>query len=233
MHFLDNGEWWAEECWRNAHRAVVVAHNLIERALAQATAEISPERVTYSDGYDGYGEAYYYLVDEPASVLRGGLLCQIFGSFEHSLLVLCAEATHTLLQKEYDWRADGAGDLAKKRIRSLGALAGTEFLGTEHEFSQLQQIRNIVTHASSQPPNADDRPREAKLIADWIKAHPTLISESGGEVQLASGFVPYVTEYLDALFKKMSGTLAKNPAAITAREEYQRVQPRWEWPQET
>lgn len=57
-------------------------------------------------------------------------------------------------------------------------------------------------------------------------------SRSDGELQLASGFVPHVAEYLDTLFKKMATTLAKNPAAIAAHEEYQRTQPKWEWPKE-
>jgi hypothetical protein len=232
MHFLDTGEWWASECWRNAHSAVVGAHELVEQALVQATADISPEKIDYGEDYDAYGDAYYHLVDEPASVLRGGLLCQVFGSFEHNLLVLCAEATLTIMKTEYDRHADGPGDIAKKRIKSLGMLAKTEFLSAAHEFSQLQQIRNIVTHASGQPPNAEEKPREAEAIANWIKDHRSLASDRGGEIQLGPGFVPHVTNYLDGLFKKIALVLAENPAAIAAREEHERTQPKWEWWQE-
>jgi hypothetical protein len=187
---------------------------LAERALADAVARISPDVLTYDD------EAQYYLVDEPASVLRGGMLTAVYGSFEFSLLLLCDEAAGLIKKTGYDRAQERARGAAKCRIEFLGSLVGKDFYNPAEDFRPIQLLRNIVTHSEGLLPNPEDRPKEAEAIRNWLKRKPTLVSASGTAIQLNAGFISYTADYLDSLFGSIFAALRTAPEAEEAAKAH-------------
>ena len=209
-----NGDWWGQDRWGNSVRALRGANELAEKALADAVARISPDVLTYDD------EAQYYLVDEPASVLRGGMLTAVYGSFEFSLLLLCDEAAALITKTGYDRAQERARGAAKCRIEFLGSLVGRDFYTPAEDFRPIQLLRNIVTHSDGLLPNPEDRPKDAEAITKWLKRNPTLVSASGVAIRLNSGFISYTADYLDSLFGSISEALRATPEAEEAAKAH-------------
>jgi hypothetical protein len=203
-----SGEWYGHDRWRNAVRAVRTAQELTEGALKDATAKISPDVLTYED------EATYYLVDEPASILRGGMLTSLYGSFEFSLLALCEQAGPIVGQLTYDQKPERIGGASKCRIEFLGAIVGTDFYSSAAEFRPLQLIRNAVTHSEGLVPYSDEKSKDLEAVSKWIYAHSKLASLSGSALRLEGGFIPHVADYFDGLLQAMFSNLSSHPLAI-------------------
>ena len=220
MFFEQDGDWLGHDHWRVTKSAILSAHHLIEAALKEKEAAID-SRWKDAKPYDGetIAEEYYYLIDEPGSVLRAGLFCQVAGAVEHALFYLCLEAS-PLLRGNFNPRTEDKRDIVKNRIRVLGSLCSEELLGGESELTPLLLLRNVVTHASSETAAAPAERREQ--IEKWMAEHQDLASMSGAAIRLTPAFIPYVLEFYDALLVKIVSKLSGPAQAAVVQRKVDR-----------
>jgi hypothetical protein len=175
--------------WRWSKSAALAADRLVEEALERTNEELRGQAAAYPDP-ESYGEAQYYLVEEPASFARSGLFCQLAGSFEFALLVLCndaAIATSSLRISKVN------SEIVLNRLRYLRDTTGITFPENSGDVLALTKLRNAFAHADGVVASETDR----RSIESWIRRNPSLADASGRAISLKKDFVQCCTAIYD------------------------------------
>lgn len=161
------------------------------------------------DDPEQFFEAHYQLVDEPGAVIRAGLFCEAVANFEYALLRYCVEATPHLSELGYSIAAEDPRDLAKNRLRHLGALVRQDLVNTP-DLHELLMLRNIVTHAASEIVTMELRKGGANrqlVIESWVGKHQDLIAIHGFGIRFQPGFLLYTLGVFDSLVAQITQAL--------------------------
>lgn len=189
-------EFFSEDRWQWSKSALKSAGELLEETLSRQVKEID-EGPHLQDPQD-YAEAFYYLVEEPGSVLRAGLFCQAVAAFEYTLRFLCMEAASV---KGITAPDNTPRSIVSARMTFLKRVTEKDYLGRSEEIVVLTRLRNLILHSNGEEHGFPEERNAA--IAAWIRRHPHLTTESSGAIRLTAGFFLHCLSVFDSLVQEI------------------------------
>lgn len=192
------------EFWRWSKSAAVSADKLLEGAIESVERELTLRGESYPDP-ESYGEAQYFLVEEPASFARSALFCQLAGSFEFALFSLCGDAATAINSATVQPRF--TSEVVLNRLRCLREMTGVDFPGNSAEVFVLTRLRNVFAHADGIPGMLSESDRRS--IDIWLGEHTELADATGHAIRLKAGFVRYCIEKYNVKLNEISGAIVE------------------------